>query len=238
IDPPMDAQTAPGLSPRIKEILTRALAKDPKDRFQTAADFRSALFRGGQHTPPARKAVITQAVKLKPRHKIYLLGAAGVASLIMLVLFLFVWLFRASSGVRPNPPSATPPEVQSRAPLTPPSTGPTNTEIKSTEVVEPTPEPKHLGPAAKVASRRTTQSPSVEKEPPRAGTTADSKPPEQSTPADSKPPEQSTPADSKPPEQSTPADSKTQEQSTQPVKKNRLTEVRRFLFRKLRNKKD
>ncbi|MBO0722675.1 MAG: serine/threonine protein kinase, partial [Blastocatellia bacterium] len=139
LDPPMDPQNAPGLSPRIKEILTTALAKDPKDRFQTAADFRSALFRDDEQVRPTRQSVIRQTVSSKPHRRIYILGAAGAASLVI-ALSLFIWLFRTNFQERPNP--VTPAEVRSHDPQPQPIRGGTNREIKASEVVEPTPEPR------------------------------------------------------------------------------------------------
>jgi serine/threonine protein kinase len=177
LDPPMDPLIAPGLSHRVQKILIKALAKDPKDRFRTAADFRSALFRGDEQVGATRQAVNTQTVNVQPRHRIYILGAAGVASL-MLALSLFIWLFRASSGERPNPVSETPVEMQSQDPLPPPITGPTNREIKPTEIAEPTP-PRSASPGTRI---RTRQRRSVELEPPRAEIPAVSKPPEPSNP--------------------------------------------------------
>jgi len=181
VDPPMDPQTMPGVSPCIKEILTRALAKNPKDRFQTVADFRSALWHIDEQVRPTRQAVIKETVKLQPRQRIYLLGAAGIATL-MLALSLWVWLFRASSEAQPNPVMETPAEMQSRDPLPPLNTGPTNREIKPTEVVD---EPVRRRRASPVASwRRTRRDPSVEREPTGLETPAGSKSiPEPSTPA-------------------------------------------------------
>jgi len=67
---------------------------------------------------PTRQAGIKETVNLKPRQRICILGAAGVASLI-LALSLWVWLFRVSSEARPIPVMETPAEMQSRDPLPP-----------------------------------------------------------------------------------------------------------------------
>jgi serine/threonine protein kinase len=181
LDPPMDPLTAPGVSPRIKDILTRALAKDPEIRFQTAADFRSAFFRGDEQVEATGHAVIAQTVNLQPRHIIYIGGAAAVAVL-TLALSLFIWLYRTSSGERPNPVSEAPVEVQSQDPLTPPITGPANREIKPTEIVEPAPEPTPRRPASPGTRIRTRQRQSVGSEPSRTETPAVSQPPEPSNP--------------------------------------------------------
>jgi serine/threonine protein kinase len=181
LDPPMDPLIALGVSPRIKDILTMALAKDPKDRFQTAADFRSALFRGDEQVEATGHAVIAQTINLQPRHRIYILGAAGVASL-MLALSLFIWLSRTGSGERPNPISETPVEVQPQDPLPPPITRPINREIKPTEVVEPAPEPTPRRPASPGTRIRTRQRYSLGRESPRVETPAISRPPEPSNP--------------------------------------------------------
>jgi serine/threonine-protein kinase len=52
--PPTDAR--PGLPPELNEIILRALAKDPLDRYQTAREFREVL----EHVQPLPPAPVVQ----------------------------------------------------------------------------------------------------------------------------------------------------------------------------------
>jgi serine/threonine protein kinase len=181
LEPPMDPLIALGVSPRIKDILTMALAKDPKDRFQTAADFRSALFRGDEQVEATEHALVAQTVKGQSRHGNYIRGAAAVA-LLTLALFLFFRFFQASLGERSNAASATSVEGETRDQLLPPITRPTNREIKPTEIVEPAPAPTPRRSASPRARIRPRQRPSLLEELLRIGASAISKPPEPSNP--------------------------------------------------------
>ncbi len=52
--PPRPRQIAPQVSPALETIILRALAKNPRDRFQSAAEFRSELLAAELSAPPVK----------------------------------------------------------------------------------------------------------------------------------------------------------------------------------------
>ncbi|WP_319454635.1 MULTISPECIES: Stk1 family PASTA domain-containing Ser/Thr kinase [unclassified Mycobacterium] len=56
----------PGISPELDAVVLKALAKDPKDRYQTAADMRNDLIRVHSGEPPDAPAVPSDAEPTEP----------------------------------------------------------------------------------------------------------------------------------------------------------------------------
>jgi serine/threonine-protein kinase len=56
----------PGISPELDAVVLKALAKDPKDRYQTAADMRNDLIRVHSGEPPDAPAVPIDAEPTEP----------------------------------------------------------------------------------------------------------------------------------------------------------------------------
>lgn len=104
VDPPPVPQTRPEVPPELEWITRKALAKNPADRYQQAADLqadleiaRSTLTQtgDGRHiTPPATPL----PAGIKPRRKVVLAALAGLA-----LALLGGWLVWPRAAYQPNP---------------------------------------------------------------------------------------------------------------------------------------
>ncbi len=83
-------QDKPGLPPALHQVLTRAMAKSPDQRFPTAGDFLHHLDRAVKNTPPSA-----------PKRTFVAIAAAGAA---MIILVLFFLLRTPSQTGKPAPP--------------------------------------------------------------------------------------------------------------------------------------
>ena len=90
-DPVAPRLCNPALSEEVEEVVLRALAREPGDRYQTAAEFRADLER------PERVMITGRAQRLKPvrlrsqaRLVVYLVIAAVLAPVVMFFLFLML----------------------------------------------------------------------------------------------------------------------------------------------------
>jgi eukaryotic-like serine/threonine-protein kinase len=81
----------PDLSPDTEKIITKALEKDRKLRYQNAADIRTDLQRLKRDTEPARISTATKQVELKPTRRRWVPVAA--AAVVVIGLALSGWLF-------------------------------------------------------------------------------------------------------------------------------------------------
>lgn len=137
--PPDQSSVSPRLSARrpelarLDDVLARALAKNPRDRFGRCGDFAAALIEGaggwtGERSPEAALAVVdypddaepeTDGAPTKPRRPWLLLGAAAVAALLLLTGVLAGFLIG-----RKNHPTVTQagPSSTVRAPVAVPTT--------------------------------------------------------------------------------------------------------------------
>jgi predicted Ser/Thr protein kinase len=117
--PPLEGAAGVAIPPRLVPVLKRALAKDPRDRFASAAEMAAALRAaraGGPPLPKARRAVVA--------------GALGAAVLVAGGVFL------AMSGPRRLPAAG--------APVSPPAESSASVQVPP---VAPSPEaPAHSDP--------------------------------------------------------------------------------------------
>ncbi len=119
--PPPLRQVVPGISPRAEAVVTRALAKDPADRYQSAAEMEAALLEAsraphppaGEPTrtfppivetaalPPAPPPVLPQAPPLEDRRRPHRwLVLPAIIALCALLALVGVLAFRAAGGGR------------------------------------------------------------------------------------------------------------------------------------------
>jgi eukaryotic-like serine/threonine-protein kinase len=83
----------PDLPPKLEEIITKALERDRKLRYQSAADIRTDLQRLKRDSGSARTAVAAGEAELKPARKSIRLGAVTGATLLVIALAMGGWLF-------------------------------------------------------------------------------------------------------------------------------------------------
>ncbi|HVF21193.1 MAG TPA: Stk1 family PASTA domain-containing Ser/Thr kinase [Mycobacteriales bacterium] len=79
-DPELPSQRAPGLSPNLDAIVLKAMAKNPGNRYQTAAEFRDDLLRAFAGRPVAATPILRQqdaTSLLMPEPGTAMLPAAG-----------------------------------------------------------------------------------------------------------------------------------------------------------------
>lgn len=94
----------------VEEVLQRALAKAPEDRFATAGAFADALMTARGYAPGARSASAPKLEPATPRRRVHLMvGAAGVAVAAIVALRLVL------TGPESPIPAATGPYVESVA---------------------------------------------------------------------------------------------------------------------------
>jgi serine/threonine-protein kinase len=82
--PPSLAAMRPGLPPPVEPAITRALARHPADRFDTAADFAVALCGRGEEPPPEPEE--PAPVGRRPRRRYVPAAALGIALVVGAVI--------------------------------------------------------------------------------------------------------------------------------------------------------
>jgi serine/threonine protein kinase/tetratricopeptide (TPR) repeat protein len=87
------SQTNQGLPPKLDEIIGKALEKERKLRYQSAADIRTDLQRLKRDSDFARSAVVETETGLKPTRKFVRWGAVIGAALVVVGLTVGGWLF-------------------------------------------------------------------------------------------------------------------------------------------------
>ncbi|MDQ2946765.1 MAG: tetratricopeptide repeat protein, partial [Acidobacteriota bacterium] len=94
-EPPLIQTLNPEVPSSLAEVVTRALKKDPEQRWQTAAEFREALLSyPGRPTPTAGKPGAA-------RHWLLRSGSLVLALLIAAALVAAIWFGRAGKSVAP-----------------------------------------------------------------------------------------------------------------------------------------
>jgi eukaryotic-like serine/threonine-protein kinase len=83
----------PDLSSKLEEVINKALEKDRKLRYQSAAEIRTDLQRLKRDTESGRAAVATAQVESKPARKSLRWGAVTGATLLVMGLSVGGWLF-------------------------------------------------------------------------------------------------------------------------------------------------
>jgi eukaryotic-like serine/threonine-protein kinase len=83
----------PDLSPRLEEVINKALEKDRKLRYQSAAEIRTDLQRWKRDSESGRTAVATAQVESKPARKSLRWVAVTGATLLVMGLAVGSWLF-------------------------------------------------------------------------------------------------------------------------------------------------
>jgi serine/threonine protein kinase len=112
IDPPAMSSWRPEVSQVICQIVMRALAKDPAQRYQTAAQLRNdlAAFAGRPVAPPTSPA--GDVVPETPRPSLHLPGPAALIStgvaVVGLSLTFALWYSTHGSGTGPSATAAAP----------------------------------------------------------------------------------------------------------------------------------
>jgi serine/threonine-protein kinase len=170
----------------LNEIILRALAKSPDERFQTAAAFRRALesVRGDQpevtRVAPHRAAPRMEAAAApepfirpaKPHRGLYVMAGAALTIVILLAVGIQVANWRKTrAGGTPQvepPPAAI--QEPAQAPVPPPPAVPPAT---------PQATPAQLAPAPAPVSAPPVQKPVVPQPPPPASQTKPAIPPQQ-----------------------------------------------------------
>lgn len=95
--PPSPLGLKPDLSKELSDIILTALAKDPAERFQTAAEFREALERLGAETPPKPLPFAPEAARAGEGWTSRSLFLTGVFTFIVVVVaFLALLKFTRS----------------------------------------------------------------------------------------------------------------------------------------------
>jgi tetratricopeptide (TPR) repeat protein/predicted Ser/Thr protein kinase len=83
----------PDLSPKLEEVINKALEKDKKLRYQNAADIRTDLQRLKRDSDSGRSAVAAPEAGLKPARKSIRWAAATGATILAIALAVGGWLF-------------------------------------------------------------------------------------------------------------------------------------------------
>lgn len=152
-DPPPVSGSAPGTLPDLDAIVAKAMARQPEDRYQHAADFARDLERVARRLEGAGAARYGGAARRLPgagRRGARLALAAGAAALAVLAAVSYGLLPRERGAV-PAPPPAAPP---AQGPLAVPGPGPDRPE-PAEKPSGPT-EPGAPGPPPSQADARPT----------------------------------------------------------------------------------
>jgi eukaryotic-like serine/threonine-protein kinase len=83
----------PGLPPKLEEVINKALEKDKKLRYQSAADMRTDLQRLRRDSDSGRAVVGVGEAGVKPTQKSTRLGAVAGATIVVVALAVGAWLF-------------------------------------------------------------------------------------------------------------------------------------------------
>jgi eukaryotic-like serine/threonine-protein kinase len=83
----------PDLSPKLEEVINKALEKDRKLRYQNAADIRTDLQRLKRDSDSGRAAVALAEAGVKPALKSARWGAAAAATIVVIGMAVVGWLF-------------------------------------------------------------------------------------------------------------------------------------------------
>jgi serine/threonine-protein kinase len=161
--PPSPGTSAPGLPPKLNEIVTRALAKEPGQRYASALDMANDLLAvreslddnpSSSHATLSLRATIESALDerrtstfRRVRRRRFALGGGGVIAAAVLVFS--GWVLAKRAGVQP-PPVPAPANATPRAADTVAS-APARTEPLTT-----TPRPEQPRERQRVDDRRTT----------------------------------------------------------------------------------
>jgi tetratricopeptide (TPR) repeat protein/predicted Ser/Thr protein kinase len=87
------ARVNPEISPELERVINKALEKDRKLRYQSAAEIRTDLQRLKRDSDSGRAAVTAAEGGLKPALKSTRWGAVAVATIVIVGLAVGVWLF-------------------------------------------------------------------------------------------------------------------------------------------------
>jgi tetratricopeptide (TPR) repeat protein len=87
------ARVKPELPPKLEEIINKALEKDRKLRYQSAADLRADLQRLKRDSDSVRATVGAAEAELQPARKSIRRGAGAGAALVVVALAVGGWLF-------------------------------------------------------------------------------------------------------------------------------------------------
>ena len=150
VEPRPPREAVPGLSPELERVVLRALAKDPAQRYPTAAAFSSAL-EGLASGAPDRTATLTTLPTVSPgllalgrlRGRLLPVLSAGLALAFVLAV-LFGWL----SSALDSPPTPRP---------TPATASPTTAALAA--IATPTPRPTSTSPATATPTALLTGTP-------------------------------------------------------------------------------
>jgi tetratricopeptide (TPR) repeat protein/predicted Ser/Thr protein kinase len=83
----------PDVPPKLEEIISKALEKERKLRYQSSADIRADLQRLKRDTESGRAVVATTEADLKPARKSTRWGAVAAATIVIVGLGVCGWLF-------------------------------------------------------------------------------------------------------------------------------------------------
>jgi tetratricopeptide (TPR) repeat protein len=83
----------PDIPPKLEEVINKALEKDRKLRYQSAADIRTDLQRLKRDSDSGRLAAATEQVPAKPTRKSIRWGAIAGATIVVAALAVGSWLF-------------------------------------------------------------------------------------------------------------------------------------------------
>jgi serine/threonine-protein kinase len=126
-DPIRPSEIDPAISPQLEEVILTAMAKDPKQRYQSAAEFLTAI--SGAEEPPIAPLNVIRRVYLSPQVRV---GAATLA------IFSLAGVGSLGKGTPSPHPSVAPPSVRHTAviqtvalqPVTPSAPPPANTQTR------------------------------------------------------------------------------------------------------------
>jgi hypothetical protein len=170
--PPLPSSLATHLTPQVDAVVSKALAKSPDDRFQTAGALAAVFQTAIQAQPPAatdvfedataEPVVARESVPTAARPNWALLLGGGLAGLLIVVLAGAVALNALLKGQEGGAPTATPPIVAAIGDAVTPT--PTFTRPSETAAPTATPSPEPEGAVAAIetpAGLSTTPEPTL-----------------------------------------------------------------------------